>query len=95
MFGFSFSLTNIAYSLLSRSFEVHWAGRVNTALNLAVFAGAFGLQWGLGAGIELLESVGWNRSASMHGALSALWLAQCVSYLWFARPQSNDQREPV
>ncbi len=88
MFGFSFSLTNIAYSLLSRSFEVHWAGRVNTALNLAVFAGAFGLQWGLGAGIEMLESQGWERSAAMHGVLTTLWLAQLASYLWFVRPQS-------
>ena len=89
MFGFSFSLTNIAYSLLCRSFEVHWAGRVNTALNLAVFAGAFGLQWGLGAGIQALESLDWTPSQALHGALATLWCAQAVSFAWFARPHAK------
>jgi hypothetical protein len=29
------------------------AGRVNTALNLTVFVGAFGMQWGFGAAVDM------------------------------------------
>ena len=85
MFGFSFSLTNIAYSQLCQSFEKQWAGRVNTALNLTVFAGAFGLQWGLGVGIQSLEDAGWQPANAMTMVLGSLWLAQVSSFFWFLR----------
>lgn len=52
-FGFFGTAGNLTYAILSQSFPRHLAGRVNTALNLLVFVGAFALQWGLGAVIGL------------------------------------------
>ncbi|MFY9722549.1 MAG: MFS transporter, partial [Azonexus sp.] len=48
LLGVCFSLSNIAYSLVAQAFPPALSGRANTALNLLVFAGAFGLQWGFG-----------------------------------------------
>ena len=57
-FGFFGTAGNLTYAILSQSFPRHLAGRVNTALNLLVFVGAFSLQWGLGAVIGLWPQAG-------------------------------------
>lgn len=87
MFGLFFSSTNVAYSQLSRAFDASWSGRVNTALNLVVFVGAFSLQWGLGGLSEWWQSAGHSPSQALVYSLGCLWLAQCVAYLWFIRPE--------
>ena len=56
--GLVFSVGNLAYALLSSHFPPHLSGRVNTALNLGAFIGAFGLQWGFGALIDVLQANG-------------------------------------
>jgi len=43
----------LAYAITAQSFPPHMAGRVNTALNLMVFIGAFTIQWGIGGIIDL------------------------------------------
>jgi sugar phosphate permease len=48
-FGFFGTSANLSYAVLSQTFPRELAGRVNTALNLLVFVGAFVTQWGLGA----------------------------------------------
>jgi MFS family permease len=87
LFGFAFSLTNIAYSQLAQAFAPSLAGRVNTALNLVVFIGAFGLQWGLGAGLQSLVGLGWTQSQAFVVSLSALLLAQSAAFVWFLWPE--------
>ena len=52
----------LIYPILSKHFPKHLAGRVNTALNLVTFLGAFGAQWGIGAVINL-----WPASATGYG----------------------------
>ena len=58
---YSFCATGsmLIYPILSKHFPAHLAGRVNTALNLLVFLGAFAAQWGIGAVINL-----WPASSS-------------------------------
>jgi predicted MFS family arabinose efflux permease len=83
LLGLVFSVGNLAYALLQAQFEAGLAGRVNTALNLGAFAGAFGLQWGFGAGIDLLAARGLDQHAAFQWTFAALVLLQAASYAWF------------
>jgi predicted MFS family arabinose efflux permease len=83
--GLTFSLGNLAYSQLVVRFPVHLAGRVNTALNLLMFGGAFLLQWGFGAAVEGFSQAGLPRVEAMRASFGALLAAQVIAYLWFLR----------
>lgn len=85
LLGVSFSLSNIAYSQLSAAFPVALAGRVNTALNLAVFVGAFGLQWGIGAAVDGFAG-GMSRAQAFRLTLALLLLVQTLAFAWFLLP---------
>lgn len=89
LLGLSFSLGNIAYSQLTAAFAVNLAGRVNTALNLAVFVGAFGLQWGIGAWVDTLAAHGLARAAAFEATLAALLVLQTLAFAWFMVPAHN------
>lgn len=86
LLGLSFSLSNLAYSQLTVAFPVELSGRVNTALNLVVFAGAFGLQWGIGAAIEGFSAWGLSRADAFRASFWALWVVQVLSFMWFLLP---------
>lgn len=86
LLGIAFSLSNIAYSQLTAAFPVALAGRVNTALNLLVFVGAFGLQWGIGAAIDAANASGMTRVDAFKLTFGALMLAQALAYGWFLLP---------
>jgi len=84
--GFAFfgSAATLGYSILSRRFPKHLAGRANTALNTFIFAGMFLGQWGVGLVLER-----WPRSAAGYApeayfwAFGLLWLAQLAGLAWF------------
>ncbi|MBP6717637.1 MAG: MFS transporter [Rhodoferax sp.] len=86
LLGLSFSLGNIAYSQLSATFPVHLSGRVNTALNLMVFVGAFGLQWGFGTAVEAFAASGLSRADAFRATLGSLLVAQVLAFAWFLIP---------
>jgi len=60
------------------------SGRANTALNLLVFAGAFGLQWGFGILVDLLQAGGWNAETAYGAAFMTLLGGQIASIAWLA-----------
>jgi hypothetical protein len=84
--GLSFSLGNIAYSQLTAAFPVALSGRVNTALNLLVFVGAFVLQWGIGAAVDAFAAGGMLRADSFRATFAILLLAQVLAFGWFLVP---------
>jgi MFS family permease len=86
LLGVSFSLGNIAYSQLTAAFPVSLSGRVNTALNLLVFVGAFGLQWGIGAAVDGFVAAGMVRAEAFRAMLVVLLLAQSLAFAWFLVP---------
>ncbi len=83
LLGACFSLSNIAYSLNAQAFPSHLSGRANTALNLLVFTGAFGLQWGIGILVDALQANGWQVASAYSVAFYGLLGAQLLSLLWF------------
>jgi predicted MFS family arabinose efflux permease len=84
--GGCFSLSNISYSLVAQSFPSALSGRANTSLNLLVFAGAFGLQWGIGGLVDGLQAAGWANDAAYRSAFLALLAAQGCALFWLLWP---------
>jgi MFS family permease len=86
LLGACFSLSNIAYSLVAQAFPTHLSGRANTALNLLVFAGAFGLQWGIGGLVDALQAGGMSGDAAYRSTFVALLGGQVLALFWLLRP---------
>lgn len=87
LLGACFSLSNIAYSLVAQAFPPNMSGRANTALNLLVFFGAFGLQWGIGGFVDALQAAGQDTATAYRTAFYSLLGLQALSLVWFLRPR--------
>lgn len=81
--GLVFSVGNLSYALLAAHFPRELSGRVNTALNLGAFIGAFGIQWGIGALVDLLGANGMPTAEAYRWAFGLLVAAQAATYGWF------------
>ena len=82
-YGTFSSFGTLVYSQAAAGFPVALSGRVNTALNLMVFIGAFGIQWGLGVLIDLLQAHGQSVSLAHRSAFLTLLVTQVAAYAWF------------
>ncbi len=81
--GLVFSVGNLAYALLQANYGAELAGRVNTALNLMVFIGAFGIQWGFGAVVDALRAAGQGPREAFQITFGGLLALQLASWLWY------------
>ena len=81
--GLVFSVTNLSYALLAANFPPHLQGRANTALNLAAFVGAFGLQWGIGVLVDALGAAGLAPPQAFRWSFTALLVMQTLAWGWF------------
>lgn len=97
LLGITFAVGNIAYAELTRCFAPTLAGRVNTALNLAVFVGAFSIQWGYGVMLDALGAFGWSSVGSHRAAFFTLVALQVAGLGWFlvSRRQAAPHRAGV
>lgn len=86
LLGACFSLSNLAYSLVAQSFPPALAGRATTALNVWMFAGAFGLQWGIGILVDHLQAEGWAIGSAYRVVFVLLLLGQSAALAWLLRP---------
>ncbi|HMW18890.1 MAG TPA: MFS transporter [Accumulibacter sp.] len=94
-YGTFSSFGTLAYSQAAAGFPLTLAGRANTAFNLMVFVGAFGLQWGLGVLIDVLKNDGHGIAEAHRLAFGALLALQTLALLWFliaGRQNSRAQR---
>jgi predicted MFS family arabinose efflux permease len=81
--GIVFALGNLAYADITRRFAPTLAGRVNAALNLATFIGAFSIQWGYGVTLDALIASGWTTVESHRAAFATLLALQTAGLGWF------------
>ena len=82
----------LSYSLFSRRYPKEMAGRVNSALNVAVFVGMFSGQWAVGLIINLWPPTATGYAPEAYGwALGGLWLLQAagLAWLWSGRRLFN------
>ena len=82
--GACFSLSNLSYSLVAQSFPPTLSGRATTALNLLIFAGAFGLQWGIGILVDALRAGSWEGGSAFRAAFLTLLGGQLLALAWLA-----------
>ncbi len=83
VFGFFGTGSILFYAALSQHFPRQIAGRVNTALNLLVFVGAFVLQWGIGVVIDHWSAGGAFSVTGYRVAFSVLVMLQAGALLWY------------
>lgn len=81
--GLCFSLNNLAYTLISQAFPASFAGRANSALNMVILGGAFGLQWGLGALVDLFQLSGAGLQGAFRLSFGMLVGCQFGALAWF------------
>lgn len=81
-YGVFSSFGTLTYALMSTGFPVALSGRANTTLNLLVFLGAFGLQWGMGGLIDILQASGHSIGIAHRDAFAALFVLQLAAYVW-------------
>jgi MFS family permease len=81
-------LSALAYPVLNGHFPPTMSGRVNTAVNLFFFCGAFALQYAVGAVIDLFPQVAPGRYpvAAYQTAFGAMLVVEFISWLWFLVP---------
>jgi len=73
----------LSYSLFSRRYPKEMAGRVNSALNVAVFIGMFSGQWAVGLVLSLWPQTAIGYAPEAYGwALGGLWLVQAAGLAW-------------
>lgn len=80
--GACFSLSNICYGLVAQAFPSTHSGRANTAANLFIFLGAFGLQWGIGVLTDLLQAHDWQARDAYQVVFWLLVLGQILALVW-------------
>jgi hypothetical protein len=78
-----FAVGNLAYAELTSRFTPALAGRVNTALNLVTFVGAFAIQWSYGVLLDALTAAGWSLASAHRAAFTALLVLQAAGLAWF------------
>jgi MFS family permease len=90
----------LLYTVNTRTFPVELAGRAATSLNVTVFLGAFGLQWGIGGAVDLLRARGLDPAAAHRAAFWALLVLQVLAYAgflatarWAEAPRTDTRRE--
>lgn len=81
--GMTFAVGNVAYAEITSRFGPALAGRVNAALNLCTFVGAFVLQWGYGVMVDQLGAGGWSLAESHRAAFGMLLALQAAGFGWY------------
>ena len=73
----------LSYVLLTRHFAPDMSGRVNTALNVAMFISSFASQWGVGAILRAFPSEGGRYAPGGYAiAFGVLATAQFAVWVW-------------
>lgn len=86
------TVTTLIQTHVSMSFPAALAGRANTAYNLLLFVGAFGVQWGMGLLIDGFKSRGASPAGAMQAAFALCLALQAAALIAFVLNRAK--REP-
>jgi predicted MFS family arabinose efflux permease len=86
LWAFLCSGSIVTYSWCNEPFPKTLAGRSSTALNLFIFLGAFGVQWGIGIGVDAYVAGGLSQPAALERVMLEVSVLMLLSFLWFVRP---------
>jgi len=85
-----YPMCNVAFAIVSQALPPALSGRANTALNLAGFAGAFGLQWGMGVMVDALRAAGWSANGAYRATFALLLLLQAAAVGWMLLRRASE-----
>lgn len=85
VFGLAMSTGALMYASLASAFPIQLYGRVTTLINLFAFIGAFSVQWGFGAMVDLLRALGSTVPDAYRTTYGGLWALQAAAWIWFLR----------
>jgi MFS family permease len=88
----SCTVMGLSQPALAQSFPPSLAGRALSAYNLVIFAGVFGVQWGVGLAIDGLVTAGWSPAQAFRAAFAVFAVCCALSYGWFVL--RDPQRRP-
>ncbi len=83
LYGGTLGTSMLAYPALTKTFPVAIAARVMTTYNVLMFAGAFALQWGMGALIDALMESGIAKPLAYQWSFGCIVALQFASVVWF------------
>lgn len=85
--AFCVSSTFVALSqpAVALALPSHAAGRALSAFNLAIFAGVFLTQWGIGVAIDALGIFNWDETTRFRGAMTIFLVCCMLAYALFLR----------
>ncbi len=89
IFALVVTVTTLAQTHVRLSFPSSQAGRANSAFNLTLFIGAFGLQWGMGLLIDVFMSQGWSQSLAIRMSWAVYLLLQLIALIFFVSTGSR------
>lgn len=79
--GLASAVSAQVYGILAGYFPSALSGRASTAINLMAFVGAFAVQWGYGAMLDLLQAFGMTSSSAHRASFAILAALQACSLL--------------
>ncbi|MDM7944322.1 MAG: MFS transporter [Hydrogenophaga sp.] len=85
LFCVSSTFVSLSQPAVALALPPEAAGRALSAYNLAIFAGVFGVQWGIGLLIEALSVFGWSEPVRYRGAVAVFGVCCVFAYLAFWR----------
>ncbi|MCU0762282.1 MAG: MFS transporter [Hydrogenophaga sp.] len=85
LFCVSSTFVSLSQPAVALALPPQAAGRALSAYNLAIFAGVFVVQWGIGLLIEALVVMGWDEVARYRGAVGLFGLCCVAAYAAFWR----------
>ncbi len=74
------------------AFTSDLAGRALSAFNLAIFAGVFAIQWGVGLMVDGFMALGLDEVSSFRGAMAVLLVCCVISYGHFVLAKDNSHQ---
>jgi hypothetical protein len=77
------SVIALTQPAVAQAFRKEEAGRALSAFNLAIFAGVFACQWGMGLAIDAMIGANWERADSYRAAMALLFLGTAGAGLWY------------
>jgi predicted MFS family arabinose efflux permease len=77
------SVIALTQPAVAQAFSKEEAGRALSAFNLAIFAGVFACQWGMGLAIDAMIGAGWARADSHRAAMALLLLGMLAAGIWY------------
>ncbi len=74
---------SLSQPAVGQAFPTAQAGRALSAYNLLIFAGVFGVQWGIGLAVDALRAAGLGPVPAFQWAFGGFGLLCAAAYAWF------------